>query len=53
MEVFIMILFAFLIMMAISSFLNIMLKTTKKKDWLISFLLSTFLSIVLVMFLGS
>lgn len=42
----IMILFVFCILVAITSTANILLKTTRKKDWLISFSLSFVLSIV-------
>jgi hypothetical protein len=49
---FIMLLFVFLILIAISSFLNIIFKLTAKRDWLISSLLSIVLSIIIVAILG-
>ncbi|MFD2628494.1 hypothetical protein [Oceanobacillus kapialis] len=52
MEVLIMVFLTFLIMMVISSFLNIMFKTTEKKHWLASFSFSAVLSIILVIFFG-
>lgn len=42
------VLFFFFLMFLISAFLNVMLKTTKKKDWVISVALSLFLSIIYV-----
>jgi len=50
---FIMTLFVFLFLLAISSTLNILLKMTDKKDWIISLLLSTVLSITIVAVLGA
>ncbi|MED4619588.1 hypothetical protein [Priestia megaterium] len=50
---FIMTLFVFLFLLAISSTLNILLKMTDKKDWIISLLLSTVLSIAIVAVLGA
>ncbi|MED3950446.1 hypothetical protein [Priestia aryabhattai] len=50
---FIMTLFVFLFLLAISSILNILLKMTDKKDWIISLLLSTVLSITIVAVLGA
>nr|WP_295970981.1 hypothetical protein [uncultured Bacillus sp.] len=52
MESIIMILFVFLILLVISSTLNLFLKMTAKKDWIISFLLNVVLSIFIVAFLG-
>lgn len=46
------VLFIFVIMMAISSLLNIFLKTTKKVDWLMSLLISFILSIIFVVVLN-
>lgn len=46
------VLFFFFLMFLISAFLNVMLKTTKKKDWVISVALSLFLSIIYVASLG-
>lgn len=37
----------FLILMVISAFVNILLKTSQKKDWFISLLISLFLSIII------
>ncbi len=45
---FIMIVFVFLILIGISVIMNILLKTTKKRDWAISLLLSIFVSIIIV-----
>lgn len=42
----IMIFFVFCLLMAITSTVNILLKTTRKKDWLISLSISFVLSIV-------
>ncbi|MEH7164549.1 hypothetical protein V7081_26175 [Priestia megaterium] len=50
---FIMTLFVFLFLLAISATLNILLKTTDKKDWIISLLLSIVLSITIVAVLGA
>jgi len=50
---FIMALFVFLFLLAISSTLNILLKMTDKKDWIISLLLSIVLSITIVAVLGA
>ncbi|WP_342837411.1 hypothetical protein [Priestia sp. SB1] len=50
---FIMTLFVFLFLLAISSILNILLKMTDKKDWIISLLLSMVLSITIVTVLGA
>jgi len=50
---FIMALFVFLFLLAISSTLNILLKMTDKKDWIISLLLSMVLSITIVAVLGA
>lgn len=48
MESLIMILFVFLVCICIGSVLNILLKTTKKRDWLITFLISSGISIIIV-----
>lgn len=53
MESFIMILFAFLVCICIGSLLNILLKTTKKRDWLVTILISLGLSIIIVPLLNS
>ena len=50
---FIMTLFVFLFLLAITSTLNILLKMTDKKDWIISLLLSMVLSITIVAVLGA
>lgn len=49
----IMILFVFLLCMFIGSGLNILLRTTKKRDWLITFLISSVLSIIIVPILNT
>lgn len=49
---FIMLLFVFLIFMVISSFLNIVFKLTAKRDWLMSLLLSSVLTMITVAILG-
>ncbi len=48
MESNIMVLFVFLVCICISSVLNILFKMTKKRDWLITFLISLGLSIIIV-----
>jgi len=53
MEMIIMILFVFLVSMCIGSVLNILLKMTKKRDWLITFLISLGLSIIVVPLLNT
>lgn len=47
-----MILFVFIILMVISSVLNILFKLTEKKYWVISLLLSILLSVIIVALLG-
>jgi len=47
-----MILFVFIILMVISSVLNILFKLTGKKYWVISLLLSILLTIIIVALLG-
>ncbi len=49
---FIMILFVFGLLMIVSLVLNILFKTTKKRDWIISFSLSIILSFIIVGVLG-
>lgn len=44
---FYMILFVFILLLVISSISNIIFKLTKKKDWIISILLSVVLSVVI------
>lgn len=44
------IIFIFIVMICISSSLNILLKMRKKSDWLISLLICIGLSIIIVMF---
>ncbi|MED3802172.1 hypothetical protein P4562_09545 [Lysinibacillus xylanilyticus] len=41
-------LFEFLVCMCIGSILNILLKTTQKRDWLITFFVSLGLAIIIV-----
>lgn len=53
MESLIMVLFVFLVCIFIGSILNILLKTTKKRDWLITFLISLGLSIIIVPLLNT
>ena len=53
MESFIFALFGFLICICLGSVLNILLKTTKKRDWLITFLISLGLAIIIVPILNS
>lgn len=42
----------FIVCICIGSVLNILLKTTQKRDWLITFLISVVLSIIIVPLLG-
>ena len=44
--------FGFVVCMCIGSVINILLKTTKRRDWLITFLISLALSIIIVPLLG-
>ncbi|MDQ0970599.1 ABC-type methionine transport system permease subunit [Neobacillus niacini] len=53
MELLIMVLSALLICIFIGSLLNILLKTTKKRDWLVTILISLVLSIIIVPLLNS
>ncbi len=53
METIIMIFFVFLVSICIGSVLNILLKTTKKRDWLITILISLGLSIIIVPLLNT
>lgn len=46
------ILLGFIVCICIGSVLNILLKMTKKRDWLITFLISLALSIIIVPLLG-
>jgi hypothetical protein len=48
----VMILFVFIILICISSVLNILFKMTGKRHWIISLLLSVLLSIIIVAILG-
>jgi hypothetical protein len=48
----IMIIFVFIIVLLISSILNILFKMTEKKHWIISLLLSVALAIIIVAILG-
>lgn len=42
----------FIIFICMGSVLNILIKTTQKRDWLITFLISLVLSIIIVPLLG-
>ena len=53
MEPLIMVLFGFLVCFCIGSVLNILLKTTQKRDWLITFFISLGLAIIIVPILNS
>lgn len=46
------VLYVFLVSISISSVFNILFKMTKKKDWLLTFLISVGLAIVIVALLG-
>ncbi|MEK4495047.1 hypothetical protein [Ureibacillus sp. FSL W8-0352] len=48
----IMITFVFIIVLLISSIINILFKMTEKKHWIISLLLSVALAIIIVAILG-
>ncbi|KPC97143.1 hypothetical protein LR69_04655 [Geobacillus sp. BCO2] len=48
----IMITFVFIIVLLISSIINILFKMTEKKHWIISLLLSVVLAIIIVAILG-
>ena len=52
-EPLIMVLFGFLVCFCIGSVLNILLKTTQKRDWLITFFISLGLAIIVVPILNS
>jgi uncharacterized membrane protein len=52
-ESFIMVLFVFFVCICISSVLNILFEMTKKRDWLITFLISLGLSIIIVPLLNA
>jgi hypothetical protein len=50
---FIMMVFVFFLLFLISSVLNILLKLTERKHWIISLLLSLVLSVIIVASLGA
>ena len=53
MEPLLMVLFGFVVSICIGSVLNILLKTTHKRDWFITFLISVGLAIIIVPILNS